>query len=161
MALCSKPSTNEQIEGGKRRGGTLAGATRRGERFGGWHDGVFFSWHRYRSVSTDVLITSHLQASSVPTGQQDPHTCDSEISSIANCSDVQRCAGDLHIHYTIPCIDRSMETHAFICIQTTVVCDTSITLQNNQIPQSSPGSVDTVDAGQDDDTAGVIYLHPL
>lgn len=35
-----------------------------------------------------------------------------------------------------------------------VVHDTSITLQNNQIPQSSPGSVNTVDAGQDDDTAG-------
>lgn len=32
MALCSKPSTNEQIERRKERGGTLAGATRRGER---------------------------------------------------------------------------------------------------------------------------------
>ena len=76
--------------------------------------GVFFGWHGYRSVSTDVLITSHLQASSVLTGQQGANTCDSVmISSIANRADVQQCAAVLHIHYTIPCINRSMGNARF------------------------------------------------
>lgn len=127
----------------------------------GWHDGVFFSWHRYRNVNTDVLITSHLQASSVLTGQQEPNTCDLKISSIVNCSDAQQCTAVLHIHYTIPCINRSMAMNAFIRIQTTGMCHTSIIPQNNQIAHSSPGSANTVDLGQDDDTTGVIYLHPL
>lgn len=47
MALCSKPSTNEQIERWKRRGGSLAGAMRTGERFGVSMMAVFFSWHGY------------------------------------------------------------------------------------------------------------------
>ena len=111
--------------------------------------GVFFGWHGDRSVSTDVLITSHLQASSVLTGQQGANTCDLVmISSIANRSDVQQCAAVLHIHYTIPCINRSMGMHASICIETMRMCHTSVTLQNNQTAQSSPGSVKTVDGGK-------------
>lgn len=54
-----------------------------------------------------------------------------------------------------------MGMHASICIETVRMCHTSVTLQNNQTAQSSPGSVKTVDGGQDDDTAGVICLHPL
>lgn len=34
-----------------------------------------------------------------------------------------------------------MEMYASICIQTSVVHEASATLQNKQIPQSSPGSV--------------------
>lgn len=49
---------------------------------------MFFSWHTCGSVSTDVAITSHLQASSVLSGQQEPNTCDLEMMSlIANRSD--------------------------------------------------------------------------
>lgn len=167
MALCSKPSANEQIERDGKGGVGLWQGHRGGARdffLGGGPGmmGVFFSWHGYRSVSTDVLITSHLQASSVLTGQQGANTCDSlMISSIANRSDVQQCAAVLHIHYTILCINRSMGMHASICIETVRMCHTSVTLQNNQTAQSSPGSVKTVDGGQDDDTAGVICLHPL
>lgn len=51
MALCSKPSTNEQIERQKRRGGTLAGATRRGESFGGCMMGCFSA-----GTDTGVLV---------------------------------------------------------------------------------------------------------
>lgn len=71
---------------------------------------MFFSWHRYRTVSTDVLITSHLQASGVLSGQQQDNTCDLEMmSSIAK---IAGCMADslpsLHIHYTISCINTSM-----------------------------------------------------
>lgn len=157
MALCSKPSTNEKIERWKRRGGTLAGATRGGEDF-------FLGWGG--SAGTDsgllVLITSHLQFSGILSGQHESKTCDLEMMSLtANHSDVQQYSAVLHIHYTMPCINRSMVMRAFLWIQTTVVCDTSITLQNNQTAWLSPGSVNTVDVGKVDDTAGVFCLHPL
>lgn len=98
---------------------------------------MFFSWHRQRGVSRVVLMTSNLQATSVLSGRHKSNTCDLEVmSQVANRSDVQ--PGVLHIHHTIPCISRSMVKDVLICIETTGVHDTSITL-NNQNYNSPKG----------------------
>lgn len=140
MALCSKPSTNDLIE----------------RREGKGRVSVFYK-HRNKELGNSITNTSLLtllgecQVKNAParldhpddwSGQKEVNTCDLVmISSTANCWDVEEHAAVLNIHCTIPCIYRSMEMYASICIQTTVVHEASATLQNKQILQSSPGSV--------------------
>lgn len=71
------------------------------------------------SAGTDsgllVLITYHLQFSGILSGQHESKTCDLEMMSLtANRSDVQQYSVVLHIHYTMPCINRSMVMRAFL-----------------------------------------------
>lgn len=122
MALCSKLSTNEQREGdGKARGGT------RGQQGGGKKSGgSMMRCNEYIRTNTAWSVPTEKHPITTPlgvlTGWRQMITCDLEmISLIAICLDMQQSAAVLHIHYTIPCINRSMEMHAFMCLQTTAV----------------------------------------